>query len=185
MTHTSWTCRCTEVSFALSVGGGTRAVCYCNSCRNFALRLGASDILDEWGGSDLYQVAPEAAQIVRGADKLGWARMTPKGPARWFTTCCHTPLANTLPTPKVPFLTLQSAFIADQDTLGPIEIRLFQKYATGDVPTAKSGQARLLWEFAIRALKSRFSGGWRKNPLFDAAGAPVASQAQLPARRVG
>lgn len=184
MTHTSWTCRCGDVSFALTPDGGSRVVCYCDSCRGFVTELGAADILDHWGGNDLYQVAPEAAQIVKGEDKLAWTQMTEKGPVRWFTTCCNSPLANTLKTAKVPFLTLQSAFFADEDALGPIEMRVFRKFAKGRVPDTKNGQGRLMREFAVRSLKSRLFGGWRKNPLFDEASKPIAGQASLP-RDVG
>jgi len=180
MTHTSWTCRCGEVSFALTPDGGSHVVCYCESCRNFVNQLGATDILDQWGGNDLFQVAPEAAQIVKGADKLAWGQMTEKGPVRWFTTCCQSPLANTLKTRSVPFLTLQSAFVTNQDALGPVTMRVFRKHAKGRVPNTKSGQGRLLMEFALRSLKSRFTGGWRKNPLFDDAGKPIAGQVPLP-----
>jgi len=180
MNTTTWTCKCGQVALAVAPKGGTRVVCYCNSCRDFATRLGAGDILDAWGGSDLYQVGPEAAQFLRGADKVAWTRMTDKGPARWFTTCCHSPLANTLPTRAIPFLTLQTAYLSNKDILPPIDIRVFRKFATGRVPDTNYGQGRLLREFAVRSLKSRLSGGWRRNPLFDDAGLPIAANVPLP-----
>lgn len=176
----TWTCNCGEVALSVAPKGGTRVACYCNSCRGFATRLGASDILDEFGGSDLYQVAPDAARFLNGADKVAWTKMTDKGPARWFTTCCHTPLANTLPTRAIPFLTLQTAYLSEKDALPPIEIRGFRKFATGRVPDTKYGHGRLLREFAVRALKSRLSGGWRRNPLFDDDGRPIGTKVSLP-----
>lgn len=97
-----WTCRCGAVAVEIDPRGGTRAVCYCGSCRRSSALTDASDALDAYGGSDLYQVAPENARITRGADKLAWVRLTAKGPLRWHTTCCNTPFANTLPTPSVP-----------------------------------------------------------------------------------
>jgi hypothetical protein len=180
MSTTTWTCKCAQVALAVEPEGGTRVVCYCNSCRDFATRLGASDILNECGGSDLYQIAPEAARFVKGADKVAWTKMTDKGPARWFTTCCHTPLANTLPTRTIPFLTLQTAYLSEKDTLPPIEISVFRRFANGRVPATSYGQGRLLRKFAVRALKSRLSGGWRQNPLFDDAGRPIATKVSLP-----
>lgn len=180
MSTTTWTCKCGQVALTVEPEGGTRVVCYCNSCRGFVTRLGASDILDECGGSDLYQVAPEAARFVKGANKVVWTKMTDKGPARWFTTCCHTPLANTLPTRAMPFLTLQTAYLSGKDTLPPIEIRVFRKFAKGRVPDTRYGQGLLLREFAVRSLKSRLSGGWRRNPLFDDVGRPIATKVSLP-----
>lgn len=180
MSTSSWTCRCGQVALTVAPEGGTRVVCYCNSCRGFATRLGASNILDECGGCDFYQVAPEAAQFVKGADKVAWTKMTDRGPSRWFTTCCLTPLANTLSTPAIPFLTLQAAYLSKKDMLPPIEIRVFRKFANGHVPASKYGQGRLLREFAVRSLKSRFFGGWRRNPLFDDVGKPIATNVLLP-----
>lgn len=180
MSTKTWTCKCHQVALTVALEGGTRVVCYCNSCRGFATRLGASDILDECGGCDLYQVAPEAARFVKGADKVAWTKMTDKGPARWFTTCRHAPLATTLPTRAIPFLTLQTAYLSKKDTLPPIEIRVFRKFATGHVPGTKYGQGRLLREFAVRSLKSRLSGGWRRNPLFDDVGMPISTNVSLP-----
>lgn len=180
MYDTKWICRCGQVELLVETAGGSRAVCYCNSCRGFATRLGAAEILDEWGGSDLYQVAPEAAKFVRGADKVAWTKMSEKGPARWFTTCCKSPFANTLSTRAVPFLTLQTASISDSQMLPPIEMRVFRKFALGHAPKSKNGQARLIREFAVRALKSRLSGKWRRNPLFDDTGQPIATRINLP-----
>lgn len=180
MSTITWTCKCGQVALAVEPEGGTRVVCYCNSCRGFATHLGASDILDECGGSDLYQVAPEATRFVKGANKVAWTKMTDKGPARWFTTCCHTPLANTLPTRAIPFLTLQAAYLSGKDLLPPIEIRVFRKFAKGRVPDTRYGQGRLLREFAVRSLKSRLSGGWQRNPLFDDVGRPIAMKVALP-----
>lgn len=144
------------------------------------MRLGASDILDECGGCDLYQVAPEAAHFVKGADRVAWTKMTDKGPARWFTTCCHTPLANTLTTRTIPFLTIQTTYLSNKDALPPIEIRVFRKFAKGRVPDSEYGQGRLFREFVVRSLMSRFSGGWRRNPLFDDIGKPIATNVSLP-----
>lgn len=180
MATATWTCNCGDVVLDVTTKGGTRAVCYCGSCRGFIARLGAAHILDEWGGNDLFQVAPEAARFVRGADKVAWMKMTEKGPARWFSTCCKTPLANTLETRAMPFLTLQSAYFESEDSLAPIEIRVSKKGALGRVPDSKGGMARLIWQFVLRALRSRITGGWRRNPLFDAAGRPIAAQVPLP-----
>ena len=170
-----WTCRCGQVAAEVNPTGGTRAVCYCPSCQRFAALTDAEDALDPQGGSDLYQVAPEAARITRGADKLAWMRLTEKGPLRWYTTCCNTPFANTLATPAIPFLTLMSHRFADPDALGPVAVRVFRRYAKSQVPDDGSGSLVPLYlNFARRAVKSWLTGGWKRNPLFDGTGKPIA-----------
>lgn len=173
-----WTCRCGQVAAEVDPRGGTRAVCYCPSCQRFAALTDAEAALDPQGGSDLYQVAPEAARITRGKDKLTWMRLTEKGPLRWHTTCCNTPFANTLATRTIPFLTLVSHRFTDPDALGPVAVRVFRRYARGRVPDDGAGSMLPLYlAFARRALTSRLSGGWRRNPLFDDAGKPIAEGA--------
>ncbi|MEQ9040477.1 MAG: DUF6151 family protein [Silicimonas sp.] len=175
-----WTCRCGAVAAEIDPRGGTRAVCYCGSCRRFSALTDAGDALDAYGGSDLYQVAPENARITRGADKLAWVRLTAKGPLRWHTTCCNTPFANTLATPSVPFLTVMSHRFSDPDALGPVAIRVFRREATGKVPDdGTGGTLPLLLAFVPRALKSRLTGGWRRNPLFDDHRRPIAGGRML------
>ena len=173
-----WTCRCGAVAAEADAKGGTRAVCYCPSCRRFAELTGAEASLDPQGGTDLYQVAPEAARITRGADRLAWMRLTEKGPLRWYTTCCNTPFANTLTTPAIPFLTLMSHRFADPEALGPVRARVFRRHATGRVPDdAAGGMWPLYAQFVRRSLRSRLTGGWRRNPLFDDTGRPIAGGA--------
>lgn len=171
-----WTCRCGAFAAVVEPRGGTRVVCYCPSCRKFAERTGAEDALDPQGGSDLFQVGPEAMTITRGADRLAWVRLTEKGPLRWYTTCCNTPVANTLERRSIPFITLQSHRFGDPKALGAVTIRSFRRFAKGRVPDDTNGGAlHLYFGFARRALKSWLTGGWRRNPLFDDRGYPIAS----------
>lgn len=169
-----WTCRCGAFAVEVEPKGGTRAVCYCRFCQDFARRTDAEDTLDPQGGSDLYQVAPEAARILRGREHLTWIRLSDKGPCRWHTTCCNTAVANTLESPKIPFLTLMTPGFARPDDLGPVAVRVFRGNAKGRVPDDAGGVWRLYRGFARRAIKSRLSGGWRENPFFDEAGRPIA-----------
>ncbi len=169
-----WACRCGAFAAEADTSGGLRAVCYCNSCRDFASRMGAEDALDEAGGSDLYQVAPERIRFLRGAENLAWLKLTPKGPVRWFTSCCNTPVATTLETPAIPFVTFQSHRFADPAALGPVTIRVFRKDATGRAPDDGGGALKLYANFGWRTLKSKLSGGSKRNPFFGLDGTPVA-----------
>jgi hypothetical protein len=174
-----WTCRCGAFAAEVDTRRGTRAVCYCPLCRAFAEKTDAADVLDAAGGSDLFQVAPEEMTITRGADRLAWTKLTEKGPARWVTTCCNTPVANTMDRPGIPFITLQTHRFSDPDSLGPVTVRVFRRHATAPAPEGGASTPALYWEFAKRALRSRLTGGWKRNPLFDKAGRPAGQRIEL------
>lgn len=175
-----WTCRCGAVAAEVDPKGGTRAVCYCSYCQDFARRTDAEAALDPQGGSDLYQVAPEAVTITRGAGNLAWMRLTDKGPLRWYTTCCNTPVANTLDRRSVPFVTMMAHRLSDPDALGPVRVRVFRRNATGRVPDDGTGGTLPLYlGFARRVLKSFLTGGWRRNPFFGSDGRPIAEGARV------
>jgi len=165
-----YTCRCGAFAAAIDPSKGVRAVCYCKFCREFTVKTDAADTLDAAGGTDLFQVAPEEMRIMRGADKLAWTRFTPKGPIRWFTTCCNSPIANTLATRAIPFVTLNTPRLVPQDAVPPIKVRVHRKFATKRVPDDSHGVGYLMRNFGRRALKSRLNGGWKRNPFFDAYG---------------
>ncbi len=173
-----WTCRCRAFSCEVNPARGIRAVCYCASCREFAIRTGAEAALDASGGSDLYPVAPENVVILKGADKLARMKLTEKGPVRWFTTCCKTPVANTLGTPKIPFVTLQTHRFADPNALGPVRVRLFRDGATSETPDDGMSKYAFYWHFARSALRSRLTGGWKRNPFFGADGKPIGTRGE-------
>lgn len=115
--------------------------CLCCDCQNFSGHLGCStEILDEFGGSDLLQTYPSAMQITQGQSNIGAVRLSGKGLFRWHTTCCDMPIANTMASSKIPFVGVFvnfMAFSSEQeklDVLGPITIKAFGKYAIGDKP---------------------------------------------------
>lgn len=168
-----YTCRCGRFVAQVDTREGIRAVCYCNSCREFAEKTGAADALDAAGGSDLYQVAPYLIHVIQGADQLTWMRLTPTGPLRWYTRCCKTPVANTLASRSLPFATLQSHRFADPAALGPVICRVNRRFATDRVPDDGKGVGALYRNFAARMLKSYLTGGWRRTPFFDEKGALI------------
>ena len=173
----NWSCTCGNVQGTWSGAPSSRIVCYCKSCRDFAQNLGADNIIDPAGGSDLLQMPPDAFEITQGHDHLAWTKLTEKGPVRWYTTCCNTPIANTLGSPKVPFLTLQTAYFQPPEATGPIVARVNRKGATAHIEGEMGSMGAVLWAFGKRALKARINGSYKKNPFFDAQGAPIAARA--------
>ena len=101
-------CDCGQVravARGLSPSKGNRLVCYCNDCQAFAFYLDrAVDVLDEHGGTDIFQVAPCRIEILDGADQLRCIRLKERGLLRWFTACCRTPVGNTLGSIQSPFV---------------------------------------------------------------------------------
>src|SRR6266853_5035089 len=99
-------CRCGEVrGWVADASPRTvnRVVCYCDDCQAFAHQLGRADLLTAKGGSDIVQVAPASLTFVKGQHRIAGLRLAPKGLFRWHTTCCNTPVGNTLG-PAIPFV---------------------------------------------------------------------------------
>ena len=165
----------------VSARRGQRVVCYCDDCQTFARFSGhADEVLDEYGGSEIFQVSPARLAIESGSDQLACIRLTPRGLLRWYAACCRTPIGNTLDTRQVPFvgLILGKADSESRDELlGPIRARGHARFAKGNPPDAHasfpaSAIARVFWIATV----ARLRGDHRRNPFFDrATGAPVAT----------
>ena len=83
MTNLSLKCKCGAVEGEISHVSpkvGNHVVCYCNDCQAFANHLSADDdILDPWGGTEVYQTAPWHISIHKGIENIRCLRLTPKG----------------------------------------------------------------------------------------------------------
>lgn len=148
-----------------------RVVCYCDDCQAFMHRLGRADLLDAHGGTDIVQVAPSSLSLVRGQDKIAGVRLTPKGLFRWHTTCCNTPVGNTL-TPSVPFVGIAvqafdgGAPRADEAFGKPVGA-ILGKYAVGEAPKGSTGLNLALIARAIgKVLGWRLRGKAWPHPFF-------------------
>ena len=159
---------------------GHRVVCYCRDCQAFAYFLGRADeILDERGGSDIVQVLPRNITFTQGVEKLACMRLTDKGLLRWYASCCHTPIGNTLATPKMSFIGLVHTCLESrdrrlQDAFGPIRGWVNTGGARGNPKPKAVGQGATIFWFIGHTLKARFNGDYKRTPLFRAdTGAPV------------
>jgi hypothetical protein len=182
-------CRCGAVqgvALAITPGAGNHAVCYCDDCQAFAHALGrTADVLDASGGTEIFQMSPAQLHFTAGADRLACLRLTPSGPLRWYTSCCNTPIGNTLASGRLPFIGLIRTCIAapaddvaTRAALGPIRGRVFRQFALGDPAAVPSGGVpmwRLVARVARLILKWRLRGDQTRSPFFDAATAkPIA-----------
>lgn len=130
-------CQCGKVKGVatdITPDTGNHVVCCCCDCQSFAQHLNKShETLDDFGGTQIYQTSQSQVEITQGAEYLTCLRLTPKGITRWYTSCCNTPVGNTL-NAKMPFVGIIHNFIeADADTaekLGPIRAYVQTQYAT-------------------------------------------------------
>lgn len=169
-------CRCGKVravAHGVTPEIGNRCVCYCDDCQAFAKALGRADVLDANGGTDIFQLSPARLEFTHGVDRVACLRLTDNGLARWYASCCNTPIGNTAATPAIPFVGLIHSFVpeAATGTLGPIRARVFREFATGDkAAIAPGNQPR--WMMVLRVIRLmiwwRLRGDHQRSPFFDA-----------------
>ena len=156
-------CRCGEVVGVVENASPqkvNRVICYCDDCQAFAHQLGRADLLNAQGGSDIVQVAPASLTFVKGQHRIAGLRLAPKGLFRWHTTCCNTPVGNTLG-PAIPFVGIHAqAFDGGQprvdSVFGPPLGAILGKYAIGQPP---AGSTRINLSLLLRAITKVL--GWR------------------------
>lgn len=182
MAEVGVSCRCGAVKARLVPAGplqGTRVTCYCKDCQAFARHLGAEGRgLDAPGGTDIYQTLPVHVQIVEGAEYLRALRLSPKGLVRWYAGCCNTPLANTLPSPKLAFVGVLAANADDPGALGPTRAVVNTGGASPGPKIKDYGFARAGVNILKRHVTALLSSK-RGSPFFDADGQPIVTPTVL------
>ena len=166
------------VARGLAANRGNHVVCYCDDCQSFAHYLGkAEQVLDEHGGTEIFQTSPARFEVTAGHDHLACMRLKPEGLVRWYASCCNTPIGNTLATRNVPFVGLICNCIdhtavgrpLDQ-VLGPVKAGVNGRFATSK-PTRPNVHDRIqlsqLVGFIGRALSWRLRGDHKRSPFFD------------------
>lgn len=167
----NFTCSCGQTTWTVSAPKtGSRVVCYCADCQTAARHLKADACLNEGGGSDILQVA--AHQVSVTGPPLALMRLSPKGLYRWHTSCCNTPVANTLPFPHLSFAGLLLAYRTDQSDQAPVPkvgavVNTVFAQGRPGVPKSDRGMAPTILRFFGRALAAALSGTWRRTPFFD------------------
>jgi hypothetical protein len=168
-------CRCGEVTGKVSDASPStlnRVICYCSDCQAFAHYLGRADLLDTHGGSDIVQVAPASVTLDRGTMRIAALRLSEKGPYRFYTSCCKTPVGN-MAGPAIPFIGIVAqAFEGDarsrDELLGKPTGGIHGQDAVG---TAPPGTRKVRPRIMIRAIRLvlgwRLSGRAWPHPYFD------------------
>lgn len=172
-------CQCATVRGVLrevSPRVGNRALCYCDDCQAFAWFLERqNDVLDPQGATDVFQLSPAKIAITAGADRLACVRLTPRGLFRWYAGCCNTPIGNTL-SARLPFFGVVLTCVERpqedpqlEQTLGPIQVRVFRKFAHAQPDTLPRDRVPLplamLRVFGLM-LTWRLRGDHQRSPFF-------------------
>lgn len=169
-------CACGEVTGSArgaSPSTGKRLVCYCDDCQSFAHWLGRADeVLDEHGGTDVFQFTPARITFGTGQQHIQCMRLSPKGTMRWYAACCNTPICNAVSHPGVPFASLIQPFMrhdaARDEEVGPVKARLSAAHAHGTPPTNAHDSVpwTVLASAAWSLTKARLQGEHRPSPFF-------------------
>lgn len=182
MTTLSLSCQCGEVkgsATGATASSGNRVVCCCADCQAFANHLGSdSKTLDEFGGTEIFQTSQSQVNILQGQDKLQSLRLKEKGLLRWYTSCCNTPVGNTI-SAKMPFVGLIHSFIDEpnrDDVLGPVRAYVQTQYAIGE-PSYPKHSAKFPLGITVRIVRKmlvwKVKGMHNPSAFFTDNGDPV------------
>ncbi|MET1077453.1 MAG: DUF6151 family protein [Pseudomonas sp.] len=156
------------------------AVCFCADCQAFAHFLGRADqLLDAQGGSSVLQTQPRHLRFSEGVEHLACMRLTDNGMLRWYSSCCQTPIGNTLATPKVSFIglitdCLKLTPVELEQAFGPVRMQVNTGSAKGEPKPPRHGLLAGMLRVAGLILRARLNGSYRQTAFFDATtGQPI------------
>lgn len=166
----TFSCDCGTITGHLAPVQGNHVVCFCADCRAAERYLDRPDPFPD--PVDLFQTQPNTIAFDTGADRLAMFRLGPKGPMRWYASCCKAPMFNTLGLAKLAFAAIHTARLSDPGRIGPVVIRNLVPQPGGKTKT--EGAGRMATSILGGMLAARLNGSWRQTPFFDDSGAPVA-----------
>lgn len=181
MTTVTLECQCGTVkgiATDIMPASGNRVVCCCSDCQAFANQLDRGDVLDQFGGTDIYQTSQSQVRITEGSDQIRSLRLSSKGLLRWYTGCCNTPVANTM-NASMPFVGVLAVFMKDinrNEVLGPVRAYVQTQYAIGkpDYPhSAKKFPVGITLRIMRKMLGWKMRGMHKPSAFFHDDGTPV------------
>ena len=176
-------CRCGKVqgiATNITPSSGNHVVCCCSDCQKFARYLEReADVLDQFGGTEVYQTAQSQIKITHGNEQIRCMRHSPKGLYRWYTECCKTPIGNTL-NGKMPFIGIIHSFIHEPQqhakSLGPIRafVQTQDALSEPDYPhSSKSFPLGITLRIMSKIMLWKLRGMNQPSDFFDPQGKPV------------
>ena len=177
-------CRCGQIQGHLTMPAvkTNHVVCYCKDCQAFAHWLSDQECLNSASGTHIVQVPPSAFHISQGQQQLACMRLSAKGLYRWYSRCCHTPIANTVGA-GFPMVGIIHAFIrSGQDSLPP-PMPVNVSNATAPVAANEQSGGLIVLRDLSRILWWKATGKNQPNTLFRQGKAVVEPQmaSQAPA----
>lgn len=171
-------CQCGKVTGCVknaSPHNGNHVVCMCIDCQTYAHHLNSEELLDENGGTAIYQTTPKNVVLNSGQEHIKLLKLTPKGADRFYASCCNTPIANTLsgkmafiglPTAVLDFDAIQSSSL---QTIGEVTDRCMAKYGYGEIPKSAHPGFPLLLTLKImkQILVGKISKSYRPSAFYD------------------
>lgn len=158
--------------------------CYCDDCQKYLKKIGRPELLDDYGGSEIIPVYPNNFVITNGIENLVCHSLSPNGLRRWTTSCCQTPIANTLP--RFPWLGLSGKAVknaggSDYESLGDVRSRIMGKYKTSDAPFKISEKLSLKDGFVVLpfVVKGFLFKLYSRNPFFEKDGKTPISEVHI------
>lgn len=158
------TCTCGKMRWRIAdAAKGSHLICYCEDCQTYAnaLENGVRRI-DTDGGTEIFQTLPKNFEFVEGKEHLAAMRLGPKGIVRWYAGCCDTPIANTLPTAKLPFV--GAVLPPGTDGYGPITALLSTVDTKSDIKDKGVLGAQV--SAIVRVLLGSLTKKSRQTPFF-------------------
>jgi len=174
-------CNCGQVrgkTKTLSPSAGTRIACCCDDCQRYAEWLGQEDtVLDEYGGTDIFQMPVSFLKISEGNEHISCVRLGAKGMYRWYAKCCNTPIGNTMGK-GVPFIGVVHSFMNHASTrkadLGESRGYIQTKFAKKEVPeNLKAASLGTMLRSLSKLMLWKFKGFNKPTAFFDTNGNPV------------
>lgn len=173
-------CACKQVKAnitGVSKTNGNLVVCCCADCQAFANHLNNElQVLDEYGGTQIYQCAQSQLEFTQGKDKVTCLRLKPKGLTRWYTSCCETPIGNTVNN-KMAFVGIIHSFFAKSenihDKLGPNRAYVQVQDAIGspNYPfSSKKFGLKVTLKILFKIIRWKLKGMHQPSPFYDADG---------------
>jgi hypothetical protein len=154
---------------------GTRVTCYCRDCQAYEAFLGRTDdVLNDKGGSDIYQTVPHRFTLETGHEHLAAIRVTDGRLLRWYTRCCQSPLGSTPDTPDLPIMGLLTKPFLQQDAdaaekaFGKSKGALFPKEAWSPPLEDNASLPALIVAALARAFGTRLKAKGKEHPFFTA-----------------
>lgn len=169
-------CSCGKVkgvAHNLSPSNSNHVLCSCKGCQSYAHYLGRTDdMLDAEGGSNIVQINPSSFEITEGLEHVACMSVTPKGPLRWFASCCNTPLGNGFREGGIPFLGVLPICIGHKGTSDEV-VRLFgppRGHVNPPTPNPVGARVKnffMLLRLFVMLMWWRLRGGKSYKPFFD------------------